>query len=485
MRDPYISLAVPRSATAADIKKSFRELAKRLHPDANNGDPNATALFAELNAAHQILGDEEKRRAFDHGEIDAEGKPTRRAARRSKPTVSRIVTSLMVVMVMLFITAAMIMRGLSPDENINATSEGGDRVLSALKVKEEHALVAQPEQPAPAVQSTPRLILQQGVAYTVADSLPLGVQVSGQADGLALEISGLPSGTTISSGRQLERGGWRILAADVGNATIQPPAGFSGAIDLAVELRLIDDTVVDRGLLHFEWLQNPAVAAERIESTPAAENSADKALSSPPPTDQKAVRDTADSHPDHEPIDLLVGKSEKLIAAGDVEAARSLLQPAAEAHDARAAVALGATYDPIMLAILQARGVAADVSLARDWYEKARKFGSREAQERLDLLASTKVDDGESVSVGSTQILPKVESGAGARDMMTTVSSAKPKRHVVHPPTHVTAPLKSTNPYGVYGAGDRVGEVPDPSIRAQMARDDASRKSPAFFGIGY
>jgi DnaJ-class molecular chaperone len=75
MRDPYEVLGVPRSATADDIKKSFRRLAKKLHPDANKHDPKAAARFAELNAAHEILGDEEKRRAFDRGEIDAEGKP--------------------------------------------------------------------------------------------------------------------------------------------------------------------------------------------------------------------------------------------------------------------------------------------------------------------------------------------------------------------------------------------------------------------------
>jgi DnaJ-class molecular chaperone len=75
MRDPYEVLGVPRSATADDIKKSFRRLAKKLHPDANKNDPKSAARFAELNSAHEILGDEEKRKAFDRGEIDAEGKP--------------------------------------------------------------------------------------------------------------------------------------------------------------------------------------------------------------------------------------------------------------------------------------------------------------------------------------------------------------------------------------------------------------------------
>jgi DnaJ-class molecular chaperone len=75
MRDPYDVLGVQRSAKPAAIKSAFRRLAKKLHPDANRTDPKAAERFAEINSAYEILGDEAKRRAFDAGEIDAEGKP--------------------------------------------------------------------------------------------------------------------------------------------------------------------------------------------------------------------------------------------------------------------------------------------------------------------------------------------------------------------------------------------------------------------------
>src|ERR1700752_4138759 len=75
MRDPYEVLSIDRKASAGDIKSAYRKLAKKLHPDANKHDPKAASRFAELNAAHEILGDVEKRKAFDRGEIDAEGKP--------------------------------------------------------------------------------------------------------------------------------------------------------------------------------------------------------------------------------------------------------------------------------------------------------------------------------------------------------------------------------------------------------------------------
>ncbi len=75
MRDPYQVLGVSKGASEAEVKSAYRRLAKKLHPDANKHDPKAATRFAELNAAYEIVGDDKKRKAFDNGEIDAEGKP--------------------------------------------------------------------------------------------------------------------------------------------------------------------------------------------------------------------------------------------------------------------------------------------------------------------------------------------------------------------------------------------------------------------------
>jgi DnaJ-class molecular chaperone len=75
MRDPYEILGVRRDASAAAIKSAYRKLAKKHHPDANKNDPKSAARFSELNSANEIIGDEDKRKQFDRGEIDADGKP--------------------------------------------------------------------------------------------------------------------------------------------------------------------------------------------------------------------------------------------------------------------------------------------------------------------------------------------------------------------------------------------------------------------------
>ena len=75
MRNPYDVLGVSKGAGADEVKKAFRKLAKKYHPDQNKNDPKAQEKFAEINTAYEIVGDPEKRGQFDRGEIGADGKP--------------------------------------------------------------------------------------------------------------------------------------------------------------------------------------------------------------------------------------------------------------------------------------------------------------------------------------------------------------------------------------------------------------------------
>lgn len=76
--DPYKVLGVSRDAGDDDIRKAYRELAKKNHPDLNPGDRAAEDRFKAITAANDILGDPEKRKRFDEGEIDASGAETHR-----------------------------------------------------------------------------------------------------------------------------------------------------------------------------------------------------------------------------------------------------------------------------------------------------------------------------------------------------------------------------------------------------------------------
>jgi curved DNA-binding protein CbpA len=340
-------LAVPRSATVDDFRKSLRLLAKKLYPDANQSDPKATPLFPEINAAHEVLGDEPKRRAFDWGESDAEAKSM---PETSAIAISEFTFSFMALAIAAAIMAAapLIVQGLMPQMGINANSDG-HLVSSRVVSNERH---------------DPRL-----------------------------------------------------------------------------------------------WSES------RFLFPRLPKSSADKQLVTAAPTGEITIQKTPESQYDHEPTELLIERSERLLAEGDVGAARVLLKRAAEAHDARAALAFGATYDPIMLAVLQVRGAAADASFALDWYARASEFGSREAQERLRLLTNFLVE-------------PKT------REMRVPIHVAV--SHEVTPhvaTTRVAAPTHDRN--GVGADGDRVGAVSHPTISPQFVRVDASQKLPDVLGIRY
>ncbi len=72
-RDPYQELGVSRQASAAEIRKAFHKLAKSNHPDVNPGDKASEERFKRASAAFDLLGDAEKRKKFDAGEIDGDG----------------------------------------------------------------------------------------------------------------------------------------------------------------------------------------------------------------------------------------------------------------------------------------------------------------------------------------------------------------------------------------------------------------------------
>ena len=108
----------------------------------------------------------------------------------------------------------------------------------------------------------------------------------------------------------------------------------------------------------------------------------------PAPAPEPTIPGDAILRLDPSEIASAVKRGDDLIASGDLAAARLVLRRAANAGDARAAMTLAGTYDPVILEKLGVHGFVPDVAMARAWYEKAKKFGSAEAPRRLELLAS-------------------------------------------------------------------------------------------------
>ena len=116
-------------------------------------------------------------------------------------------------------------------------------------------------------------------------------------------------------------------------------------------------------------------SARRRDTFPASK----AALPPSPAPDQAAPAGKAVRELDPDSIKLLMQQGEQFVASGDLVAARLVYRRAAESGNAAAALALGATFDPVVLARIGVRGMGADIEKARSWYEKAKEFGSPDA----------------------------------------------------------------------------------------------------------
>jgi hypothetical protein len=222
-------------------------------------------------------------------------------------------------------------------------------------------------------------LVGQGSRGMSGESAPLGVTLQGRADGAGVPLTGLAAGMTSSTASDVGAQAWQVPATDavLSNTWIVPPKDFIGVAD-HLTVQLADTTIAHRWPIDLGLAAaTPTVAAP----TPAIE--AQRVTVAPPRLPTPPHREL-----DREEIAILVKRGRDFIASGDPAGARVVLQRAAESKDAEAALMLAATYDPVVLRQLKVYGLAADVAMARVWYEKAKEFGSAEAPRRLEILAS-------------------------------------------------------------------------------------------------
>jgi hypothetical protein len=298
-------------------------------------------------------------------------------------------------------------------------------------------------QPKPA----PTLIVRDNSGI-INEPLRLGVIVEDHSAGVYVTIRRMPPDARLTAGKRISASEWRVPAQDISDAAIIPPADFVGGLILSAELHGADGAALVATFVSLTWTPSPAGSlpasattaaapspplavapqpAQPVASPPSAAMVATVAPSppvlpapvSPAAASPAAASPTADlptadlptaglpsaappapattSSPARvEPVQELtpneiagfVRRAQELLASGDLPAARNYLTRAAEAHDARAALLLAKTFDPMVSRHLASADLGPDLAQARNWYQKAREWGAPEAQRQLDALAS-------------------------------------------------------------------------------------------------
>jgi hypothetical protein len=212
-----------------------------------------------------------------------------------------------------------------------------------------------------------RLVVESQKGLT-NEPLPLGVSVIDASGGEAVTVGGLAAGTKVLAGAPLGLTGWRVSAYDLDKAFAYAPKNFVGVMDAAIDLRSAGNRVMDSQVVRLEWIQKKEERLTRPLEP-----------SKPPPVIQTLGP---------EEIATMLKRGEDFLKNGDIASARLLLKRAANVGNAKAALELGMTFDPVFLAERGVLGSAPDVVQARAWYERAMELGLTEASGRLEGLAS-------------------------------------------------------------------------------------------------
>jgi hypothetical protein len=211
------------------------------------------------------------------------------------------------------------------------------------------------------------------VAATIAASvgsrvaLPIEVGPPGAIPkGSFVTVRGLPPAVALEDGHAVGPGWWAVPLSALPSLVAQVPDGVSGRSEMVISLIALDGRLLAQGR-----------SALAIQSVSAA---------GPPPAPQPPVAPQL-TEEQRVRAERLLARGEAFLANGNIVGARDFFERAADAGLAVAALRLAATYDPGVLKRLETQGVAADVALARKWYERARELGSPDADEPLRRLA--------------------------------------------------------------------------------------------------
>jgi hypothetical protein len=194
---------------------------------------------------------------------------------------------------------------------------------------------------------------------------------------MALRLCGVAGVAAAVAWLVISLPGTRLLRHDVVHADIQvpPPVADTQKQD-PLRMPAAAGLLLQHGLAEANAAPSPAEAMPVAVPPPVA----------PPPSSDAAVTQIVSLPLDSDEIAMLLRRGKDAFSTGDLASARLLLRRAAEAGSAEAALALGATFDPVVLRRLGAIGAAPDAAQARQWYQRAVALGSTTASQPLATL---------------------------------------------------------------------------------------------------
>ena len=281
----------------------------------------------------------------------------------------------------------------------SASDDNADSVLAALPTWQS---LTSSMFPAPERKVAPTLVVEDSNG-PVNEPLLLGVTVDAPGPGSSVTIDRMPAGSRLTAGKRMSASEWRVPAEMIAETSIIPPADFAGEMNLSATLRASDGAALVSSFVRLTWgatappddavvaandgLIEPSVVlpteSQRQQTTAAQAMASFAAPTQSASSPSQATEEPAAELPPSE-IAYFVKRAQELMASGDLHAARLLLIRAARAHDARAALLLAKSYDPSGSRQSGGSDPGRDPEQARNWYQKAKEWGSQEAQRQTD-----------------------------------------------------------------------------------------------------
>lgn len=206
------------------------------------------------------------------------------------------------------------------------------------------------------------------VSGAPGEPILLKIELLGAGDAEQLFIlRGIPKGVKLTPGGSVGNF-WAVNSKVISSLTLTAPLDYTGSFKVSISRT--QDTAASAQFASFTVTIAPQAVPETVSAAATQVAKAAKTIRQPDPNEQ-----------------MLMARGTTLFKGGDVSAARGIFEYLAAQGSPAAAIAMGETYDPVILEKLVIRGLEANADKAREWYRQAESLGSDEAGGRLNALA--------------------------------------------------------------------------------------------------